>query len=140
MPTTTTRKTEQSKRLLERAESMIPGGVNSPVRAFGSVGGDPFFVASAEGARITDTNGKAYIDGPGFPELTWYLDYLWLGKAWTGPPPPEPGQKAVVATLRYWRPQAVVADAASRPALERYLTGIFGNPAIRYGSMIGWRT
>ncbi len=86
------------------------------------------------------SNGKAYIDGPGFPELTWYLDYLWLGKAWTGPPPPEPGQKAVVATLRYWRPQAVVADAASRPALERYLTGIFGNPAIRYGSMIGWRT
>jgi glutamate-1-semialdehyde 2,1-aminomutase len=45
-----------------RAEKSIPGGVNSPVRAFGSVGGDPFFVASAEGARITDTDGQTYID------------------------------------------------------------------------------
>jgi hypothetical protein len=86
------------------------------------------------------SNGKAYIDGPGFPELTWYLDYLWAGKTWTGPPPPPPSQKAIVATLRYWRPQAVVADAASRPALERYLTRIFGKPTIRRDSLIGWRT
>jgi glutamate-1-semialdehyde 2,1-aminomutase len=45
-----------------RAEKSIPGGVNSPVRAFGSVGGDPFFVASAKGAHITDTDGRTYID------------------------------------------------------------------------------
>jgi glutamate-1-semialdehyde 2,1-aminomutase len=46
----------------ERASARIPGGVNSPVRAFGSVGGDPFFVAHASGARITDTDGREYLD------------------------------------------------------------------------------
>ncbi len=45
-----------------RAQARIPGGVNSPVRAFGSVGGDPFFVARAHGARLVDTNGREYID------------------------------------------------------------------------------
>jgi glutamate-1-semialdehyde 2,1-aminomutase len=46
----------------ERAQARIPGGVNSPVRAFGSVGGDPFFVARAEGSRLVDTDGNEYID------------------------------------------------------------------------------
>jgi glutamate-1-semialdehyde 2,1-aminomutase len=45
-----------------RAQARIPGGVNSPVRAFGSVGGDPFFVARAAGSRLFDTDGRAYID------------------------------------------------------------------------------
>jgi glutamate-1-semialdehyde 2,1-aminomutase len=45
-----------------RAQKVIPGGVNSPVRAFGSVGGDPFFVESARGSRITDTDGREYLD------------------------------------------------------------------------------
>jgi glutamate-1-semialdehyde 2,1-aminomutase len=45
-----------------RAQRRIPGGVNSPVRAFGSVGGDPFFVSSATGSRIVDTDGNDYID------------------------------------------------------------------------------
>jgi glutamate-1-semialdehyde 2,1-aminomutase len=40
----------------------IPGGVNSPVRSFASVGGEPFFVASASGASITDTDGREYLD------------------------------------------------------------------------------
>lgn len=46
----------------ERAQARIPGGVNSPVRAFGSVGGDPFFVASAHGATLVDTDGREYLD------------------------------------------------------------------------------
>jgi glutamate-1-semialdehyde 2,1-aminomutase len=46
----------------ERAQARIPGGVNSPVRAFGAVGGDPFFVARAQGSRIVDTDGREYID------------------------------------------------------------------------------
>ena len=46
----------------ERAQARIPGGVNSPVRAFGSVGGDPFFVARAHGACLVDTDGHEYID------------------------------------------------------------------------------
>ncbi len=52
----------ESRRLLRAAESRIPGGVNSPVRAFRGVGGDPFFVARAEGARLYDVDGRSYID------------------------------------------------------------------------------
>ena len=48
--------------LLARANARIPGGVNSPVRAFNAVGGAPFFVASARGAELIDTEGKHYID------------------------------------------------------------------------------
>lgn len=45
-----------------RAQAVIPGGVNSPVRAFGSVGGEPFFTASAHGAHLTTTDGRQLID------------------------------------------------------------------------------
>jgi glutamate-1-semialdehyde 2,1-aminomutase len=48
--------------LLRAASRVIPGGVNSPVRAFRGVGGQPFFVARAEGSRIVDVDGKSYID------------------------------------------------------------------------------
>ena len=52
----------KSAALFERAQRSIPGGVNSPVRAFRAVGGDPFFVAQARGSRITDVDGATYID------------------------------------------------------------------------------
>jgi glutamate-1-semialdehyde 2,1-aminomutase len=45
-----------------RAKARMPGGVNSPVRAFGSVGGEPFFVESARGAHLVDTEGREYLD------------------------------------------------------------------------------
>ena len=48
--------------LFEAARRVIPGGVNSPVRAFGSVGGTPYFVASASGPYVTDAEGRRYID------------------------------------------------------------------------------
>lgn len=48
--------------LFERAVKVIPGGVNSPVRAFGSVGGTPYFVARAEGPYVFDVEGRRYID------------------------------------------------------------------------------
>ena len=48
--------------LYARALARIPGGVNSPVRAFGSVGGDPFFVARGEGAYLEDTDGRRLLD------------------------------------------------------------------------------
>jgi len=48
--------------LFERAQARIPGGVNSPVRAFGAVGGEPFFVARADGASLWDTAGHRYRD------------------------------------------------------------------------------
>ncbi len=51
-----------SKRLLERAKKVIPGGVNSPVRAFGSVGGTPRFIKSARGAYLYDEDENCYLD------------------------------------------------------------------------------
>src|SRR3982750_4881043 len=51
-----------SKQLFERAQQSIPGGVNSPVRAFKSVGGTPLFMKSAKGAYLYDADGNRYID------------------------------------------------------------------------------
>ena len=53
---------ELSKKLFEEALKVIPGGVNSPVRAFRAVGGEPFFVSRAKGARIIDVDGNEYVD------------------------------------------------------------------------------
>ena len=52
----------QSQKLQQRAERFFPGGVNSPVRAFRAVGGNPPFVESGEGAYLTDADGNRYID------------------------------------------------------------------------------
>jgi glutamate-1-semialdehyde 2,1-aminomutase len=54
--------TEKSKQLFERAQQSIPGGVNSPVRAFKSVGGTPVFIKKAKGAYLYDADGNKYID------------------------------------------------------------------------------
>lgn len=51
-----------SQKIFSRAKTLIPGGVNSPVRAFKNVDGDPFFVRRAKGCRIEDIDGKHYID------------------------------------------------------------------------------
>jgi glutamate-1-semialdehyde 2,1-aminomutase len=51
-----------NQQLLARAERVLPGGVNSPVRAFRSVGGFPRFIQSADGAYVTDCEGKSYLD------------------------------------------------------------------------------
>ena len=53
---------EQSRRLQKRAEQMIPGGVNSPVRAFRAVGGDPPFIVRGQGSHLWDADGNQYID------------------------------------------------------------------------------
>ena len=55
-------KTKQSAKLFERAQKVLPGGVNSPVRAFKAVGGTPRFISHAAGARIEDVDGNRYID------------------------------------------------------------------------------
>ncbi len=52
----------RSRKLFEEAKKHIPGGVNSPVRAFRSVGGEPLFIKKAKGSKIFDADGKAYID------------------------------------------------------------------------------
>ncbi|HJQ28019.1 MAG TPA: glutamate-1-semialdehyde 2,1-aminomutase [Rubrobacter sp.] len=53
---------DRSARLMERAVGLMPGGVNSPVRAFRSVGGDPLFMERGEGSRIFDVDGNSYLD------------------------------------------------------------------------------
>ncbi|MDF9716734.1 glutamate-1-semialdehyde 2,1-aminomutase [Nocardioides sp. ChNu-99] len=62
MPAPTERPTARSADLFARAGAVTPGGVNSPVRAFGAVGGTPRFIASAEGAWLTDVDGNRYVD------------------------------------------------------------------------------
>src|SRR5580700_3322878 len=56
------RRRTRSAELFARASALMPGGVNSPVRAFGSVGGDPVFMASGRGAYLTDVDGNQYVD------------------------------------------------------------------------------
>jgi glutamate-1-semialdehyde 2,1-aminomutase len=69
----------KSRELFEKALRLMPGGVNSPVRAFRAVGGDPVFIASGKGSRVTDVDGASYVDyvmswgplilGHGHPEV-----------------------------------------------------------------------
>jgi len=53
---------ERSARLLAEAQQLMPGGVNSPVRAFKAVGGEPLFIARGQGARVWDVDGNEYLD------------------------------------------------------------------------------
>src|SRR5262245_31991570 len=55
-------KTARSARLFARAQAILPGGVDSPVRAFTSVGASPLFIRRASGARIVDVDGNALVD------------------------------------------------------------------------------
>ena len=57
--------TTTSEALFARATQLLPGGVNSPVRAFGSVGGTPRFIAAAKGVTLTDADGNTYLDAIG---------------------------------------------------------------------------
>lgn len=71
---------QSNQALFDIARRLVPGGVNSPVRAFGSVGGTPYFVDRAEGAHVVDVEGSRYIDlvqsygaviaGHGHPSIT----------------------------------------------------------------------
>ena len=55
-------KMKKSREIFKQAKQLLPGGVNSPVRSFSSVGGEPFFVKKAKGAYLTDEDGNRYID------------------------------------------------------------------------------
>jgi glutamate-1-semialdehyde 2,1-aminomutase len=54
--------TQKSKELFRKAQTLLPGGVNSPVRAFKSVGGEPIFITRANGSKMWDADGNMYID------------------------------------------------------------------------------
>lgn len=87
---------DRSRAVFDAAQALVPGGVNSPVRAYKTVGGVPPHVASADGARVTDLDGNEYIDlvlaygpmilGHGHPEVRAALhDAVDLGTAFGAP-------------------------------------------------------
>lgn len=109
-------KTSQSKSLFQEASRYIPGGVNSPVRAFKSVGGDPIFMDHAKGAYLYDADGNRYIDyiaswGP-----------MIMGHAWA--PVIEAVQKAAERSTSFGAPTEMEIELArliveSIPNVER---------------------
>ena len=106
----------QSDELFARARRLIPGGVNSPVRAFKAVGGSPLFIRKAEGARMWDADGRAYIDYIG----SW--GPMILGHAW--PPVVEAITEAARRGTSYGAPCALEVELAERvvrmvPAIEK---------------------
>ncbi len=106
----------QSEELFARAQKLIPGGVNSPVRAFRAVGGTPLFIRKAEGARIWDVDGNAYLDYVG----SW--GPMILGHA--HPPIIEAIQRAAERGTSYGAPCAAEVELAERvvrlvPSCER---------------------
>jgi glutamate-1-semialdehyde 2,1-aminomutase len=109
-------KREQSKALQARAERLFPGGVNSPVRGFRSVGGEPPFVARAEGAYLYDADGNRYIDYFG----SW--GPMILGHAF--PPVVEAIERAARNSASFGASTAAEGDLAELvmacyPAIER---------------------
>ena len=106
--------TSRSEELFEKSRKRIPGGVNSPVRAFGSVGRTPLFIERAKGSHITDVDGNTFLDyvcswGPGI-----------LGHA--HPAVIEAVQKACVDGLTYgaptekeWKLAELIHDAMTAP-------------------------
>src|SRR5687767_8352539 len=56
------RNVDRSREIFAAAQKLLPGGVDSPVRSFRGVGGDPVIIASGNGSRLTDVDGNSYID------------------------------------------------------------------------------
>lgn len=107
---------ERSQSLYERAQKFIPGGVNSPVRAFKAVGGTPVFFEKAEGAILYDADGNTYIDYVG----SW--GPMLLGHAW--PPVVEAVKKAAEKSTSFGAPTEVEIELAELilkmvPGLEK---------------------
>lgn len=96
----------QSEELFERAQQLIPGGVNSPVRAFKAVGGTPLFIRKAERARIWDADGNSYIDYLG----SW--GPMIHGHAF--PPVVEAVQRAAASGTSFGAPCAAEVELAER--------------------------
>jgi glutamate-1-semialdehyde 2,1-aminomutase len=106
----------QSEELFARAQRSIPGGVNSPVRAFKAVGGTPLFIRKAEGSRMWDADGKAYVDYVG----SW--GPMILGHAY--PPIVEAVKRAAERGTSFGAPCAAEVELAERvvrlmPTVER---------------------
>ncbi|RME00997.1 MAG: aminotransferase class III-fold pyridoxal phosphate-dependent enzyme, partial [Deltaproteobacteria bacterium] len=97
---------KKSEEMFERAQRSLPGGVNSPVRAFRAVGGTPPFIVRGEGSRIYDLDGRGYIDYVG----SWGPLILGHGYA----PVIEAVEKAVREGLSFGAPTPGEVELAER--------------------------
>src|ERR1700753_2459019 len=116
MTTISKRPTSKSAALQRRAENFLPGGVDSPVRAFRAVGGEPPFVVKGEGAYLWDADGNRYLDYFG----SW--GPMILGHAF--PPVVEAIQKAAANSASFGASTQAEADLAELivacyPAIEK---------------------
>ena len=120
-------KITRSIKLFEEAQQLIPGGVNSPVRAFRSVGGQPRFIQRAKGARLYDVDGNAYIDYV----LSW--GPMILGHA--APPVISAIKKAAGQGTSYGAPTALEVELAREirvavPSMEKIRLVSSGTEAV----------
>lgn len=120
-------KITRSIKLFEEAQRLIPGGVNSPVRAFRSVGGQPRFIERAKGARLYDLDGNAYIDYV----LSW--GPMILGHA--SPPVISAIKKAAERGTSYGAPTALEVELAREihaavPSMEKVRLVSSGTEAV----------
>ena len=120
-------KITRSIKLFEEAQQLIPGGVNSPVRAFRSVGGQPPFIQRAKGARLYDLDGNAYIDYV----LSW--GPMILGHA--SPPVISAIKKAAGLGTSYGAPTALEVELARQiraavPSMEKIRLVSSGTEAV----------
>ena len=111
----------RSAALFERAQKLIPGGVNSPVRAFRAVGGTPRFIQRAQGAYIWDADGRRYIDYIG----SWGPMILGHGH----PAVVEAVQKAVLEGFSYGAPTEREVEMAEEivklvPSIEMCVSSV----------------
>ena len=125
---------DESRRLQRRAAGLLPGGVDSPVRAFRAVGGDPPFVARAEGAYLWDADGNRYVDCFG----SW--GPMILGHAF--PPVVEAVREAVGRSASFGASHAGEANLAELvtrcfPAVERPAVCVFGDRGLHVGDTAG---
>jgi len=99
---------EKSKQLFAQAQQLLPGGVNSPVRAFKAVGGQPLFIAKGDGAYMTDVDGNRYVDyvmswgplilGHAHPRIVTALQQAVLNGTSYGAPCPQEVELAQLVT------------------------------------------
>src|SRR5690242_8606779 len=118
---------ERSRELFERSQALIPGGVNSPVRAFRAVGGTPVFFREGNASRLTDEDGRQYIDYVG----SW--GPLILGHA--DPQVVEAVARAAARGLSFGAPTALELEmaellTASLPSLEQVRLVSSGTEAV----------
>jgi len=137
----------QSQLLFERSKRIIPGGVNSPVRAFGSVGGTPLFIKSAKGSRLMDVDGRDYVDfinswGPMIlghqfePVLQAVQQQLETGVSYGCPTEAEHTMASLITEMAPWVDQVRLTSSGTEACMSalRVARGYTGrNKFIKFG-------